>query len=209
MNINTDKSSKIHFSNVELNLFYNQISDIIYLAPVIGADNKNAYKYINISNYNTLGGQIAFKYSFYPNFDFGLGFGLTGVFASFDKKNDNLSKYNYSKDASLNASYTFPRVNIKLSTSYKYTGKSSNVFVNDKDQIEYGSIDSYHTLDFTLNKKFFDNKLTVSLGVKNLFNNTIIVSKGVTGDTPHSSGDGRPVGYGRLFFTSISYNVFK
>lgn len=206
---NTDKASKIHSTNVELSTFYNQMSNIIYLAPILGSTNSNSYKYINISNYNTLGGQIAFRYSFYPNFDFGFGIGKTGIFASFIEKNQALSKYKFNTDGNLNVSYTIPKVNIKISTNYKYSGFTWNVFVNSSDQIDFGTLDSYQMLDLSLNRKFLSNKLTLTCGVKNLFNNTIIASKGISGDSPHSSSDGSPIGYGRFFFTSISFNIYK
>jgi len=75
--------------------------------------------------------------------------------------------------------------------------------------IEYGTLDPYHTVDISLIRKFLSNKLTFTLGAKNLLDNQIVASKGMSGDAPHSGGSGSPVGYGRIFFTSISYNIFK
>lgn len=205
-NINTEKIEKLHFSNIELSLFYNQISNIIYLAP---ENISGIYKYINISNYNTIGGKVGFKYDFYPYFDFGFGFGETGTFASFAEKNQSLSKYKFSPEANLNLSFNLSSLKIKIITNYKYSGKIWLFSLDENNTISSGYRDSYHNLDLTLLRKFFKNKVSFSIGVKNVFNNTLIKSSGGVSDAVHSSSDGSPVGYGRVYFTSLSYNIFR
>ncbi len=207
--INTDKTNKLHFTNIEFNLYYNQISNIIYLSPASTTD-AATYKYINISHFNTLGGNINFKYSYYPNFDFGFGVGNTGIFASTLESKTSLNRYKYTIDGNVNASYNIPKIDIKVFTNYRYNGLVNSVKLGAEELVEYGTLDPFHTLDISLIKKVLSNKLTVSLGVKNILNNTMVVSKGFSnGDAPHTGGDGSPVGYGRLFFTSLSYNFFK
>ncbi|NOU17537.1 MAG: TonB-dependent receptor [Bacteroidales bacterium] len=206
---NTDKTDKIHFTNVELSMFYNQIDNIIYLAPITTLPVGTFYKYINISYFNTFGGQVAFKYSFYPRFDLGFGFGETGTYASTDVKNQRLGRYKYGTDASINTSYLIPKLDVKVYLNYKYSGVKFNPSLDSNNQIVFGSINPFTTIDISLMKKFFSNKLTISCGLKNLLDNKIVLSKGVTGDTPHTGGDGSPVGYGRVFFTSITYNIFN
>ncbi len=206
--INTDKSDKIHFSNIDINLFYNQMSNIIYLAPVKDENDITIYKYINISNYNTTGGQISFKYSFYPDFDFAIAFGETGTFASFSQKNASLNHYRFSPEANLNLSYQLPVIKAKFAVTYKYTGKVKLFSLDENNLITSGDINQYHNLDLSLQKKLFANRLTVNLGIKNVFNNTLITSTGNYTGTAHSSSSGSPVGYGRFFFTSLFYNIF-
>ncbi|MHC1704862.1 MAG: TonB-dependent receptor [Tenuifilaceae bacterium] len=208
-NINTNKDDKIHFSNIEVNLFYNMMSNNIYLAPTIIANNTGVYNYINISNLNTLGGRISFKYSFYPEFDFGVAVGQTGMFASFTEKNQSLDKYKFSPEANLSMSLLIPRIDVKISTNYKYTGRTFNFNIADANQIVNGEMDSYNNLDISLLKKLFSNKVTFSLGVKNIFNNTLIKSTMSSAGVQHSDADGSPVGYGRVYYTSLSYNIFK
>ncbi len=208
--LNTDKTEKLHFTNIELSLFYNQLNSSIYLAPKGTASDSTAYMYINISHLNTLGGQLSFKYSFYPRFDFGVGIGQTGIYASPNSNKSNISDYKFSTDASLNASYLIPRIEVKLFLNYKYSGFKYTPSVDDKKNVVWGTLAEYHTVDISLNRKFLSNKLTLSFGVKNLLDNKMVARKGVSsGDAPHSGGDGSPVGYGRLFFTSLTYNIHK
>jgi len=208
--INTDKKEKLHFTNIELSFFYNQLNSSIYLAPKgIDADS-TVYMYINISHLNTLGGQLSFKYSFYPRFDFGFGLGETGTFASATKSNGDLSSYRFSVDANLTASYLLPKIDVKAFVNYKYSGLKHTPTIDDKKAVIWGTLAEYHTVDLSLNKKFLSNRFSLSLGIKNLLDNKMIARKGSSGgDTPHSGGDSSPVGYGRIFFTSISYNINK
>ncbi len=210
LRFNSEKDKKLHYSNVELGLFYNNMNNIIYLAKreVSGSDDP-IYQYINILNYNTLGGQLSFQYNFYPSFDFGVGIGETGTYSSFEEGKQNLSDYKFSTDINVNASYNFQRIGLTSSLNYKYTGKSYIYDIDENDVISITTLGDYHNMDLTFAKKFYANRLTVSTGVKNIFNNTSIdVIGGGTG-TAHTSGDGRPVGYGRFYFVKLSYNMFK
>jgi outer membrane receptor for ferrienterochelin and colicins len=208
-NINTDRTEKIHFTNLEFELFYNRMHDKIDLAIVDSANNQGVYKYVNISNYNTLGGKVSFKYSFYTFFDLGIGFGETGTYASFTKNNDNLTKYKFSPEANVNLSILVKKFDFKIITSYKYYGENWQFNIDENKKITIGHMDTYQNLDLSLMKKFLKNRMTVTIGSKNIFNNKLVKNTGRTSDTPHSSSDGSAVGYGRVFFTSLSLNVFK
>lgn len=208
-NINTDKADKIHFSNIELEFFYNQMHNKIDLAVVETVNNNGIYKYINISNNNTLGGRLTFKYSFYSHFDLGVGLGETGTFASFSKVTETLNKYKYSPEGTVNLTITIPKVDIKLITNYKYFGENWQFNIDENNVISYGYMDKYQNLDVSLLKKFLSNRMTATIGLKNVFDNTIIKNTGRSSDAPHSSAEGSNVGYGRVFFTSITYNIFQ
>jgi len=215
VNLNTDKTDKIHFTNVELSLFYTQTKDRIYLAPQLDVGT-TTFKYINISYFNTIGGQLSFKYSFYPNFDFGFGFGTVGTYASLLYSNQGLSKYKFSSNVSLNTSYMIPGIGVKVYLNYKFTGLDYNANLDEKPEsaaldegIKWSTIEKYHTIDISFIKKLLSNRLTLTCGVKNLLDNTIVLAKGSSGDNPHTGGDGSSVGYGRLFFSSLSYNIYK
>jgi len=206
---NSNKVNKIHFTNIDLNLFYTQSKNLIFLAPISSGTSNTFYKYVNISYFSTLGGQLSFKYSFYPRFDYGFGIGHTGIYASSSTKNKGIQYYKFSPSANMNASYLIPKADVKVFLSYKYSGINWNPVLNETNGLEYGSINPFHTIDVSFIKKLFSNKLTLSIGFKNLLDNKVILSKNSTGETPHTGGDGSPVGYGRLFFTSLSFNFFK
>ena len=208
-NINTDKTEKVHFTNIEFEVFYNRMHNKIDLAVVDTVKYQAVYEYVNISNYNTLGGRVSFKYNFYTYFDLGIGFGETGTFASFSKSNDNLSKYKFSPEANVNLSFLVQKLDLKIITSYKYFGENWQFNIDENKKISLGHMDSYENLDLSLMKKFLKNRMTVTIGAKNIFDNKLIKNTGKMSDTPHSSADGSAVGYGRVYFTSISFNISK
>ena len=207
---NSEREQKLHYSFVELGLFYNDMENIIYLASRQSDDVKDPiYQYINISNYNTLGGQLTFQYNYYPYLDFGISFGETGTYSAINNKNQALSNYKFSPDLSVNVSNKIEKIGLSISLNYKYTGNTYLYDVDENDEISVTTLSDYHNMDLTFIRKFFTNRLTVSAGVKNIFDNTEInISGGGTG-TAHSSGSTKPVGYGRIYFARLSYNIFK
>ena len=71
-------------------------------------------------------------------------------------------------------------------------------------------MNAYHNLDFTMLRKFYSNRLTLSTGVKNVLNNTDINIFGNISNGVHTTGGGNsPVSYGRLAFIKISYTLMK
>ena len=46
------------------------------------------------------------------------------------------------------------------------------------------------------------------MGVKNIFDNTTVDMVGSSG-AAHTSGGSGLIGYGRYYFTKLSYNIFK
>ena len=210
LGFNTEKEPKLHYSQIELGLFYNNMNNIIYLARRQVPDEKDPiYQYINIVNYNTMGGQLSFSYNYYPYMDFALSIGETGTYSSFDNTKHKIKDYKFSPDLSVGISNHIQKVKLTISLNYKYTGTTYLYNVDENDRISVTTLEDYHTMDLTLNRKFFANKLTVSAGVKNIFNNTNIdVIGGGTG-VAHTSGGSSPVGYGRIYFTKLSYNIFR
>lgn len=206
---NTEKKNKTHYSNIDFNVFYNDMENEIYLALREQDDGGSpAYKYINLTYYKTLGYQLAFKYNYYPNFDFSAGIGHTGINAHFAPINPALSSYKYSGSFNSSISWNIPKIKVKASANYKYSGKNWKYMIDNEDQISTGYIGQYHNLDLIFLRKFNSNKITLSSGVKNVFNNTDIANSGESGGT-HTSGDNSPIGYGRIFFIRFTYNIVQ
>ena len=82
-------------------------------------------------------------------------------------------------------------------------------YVDQTNNVKEGYVDEYHTLDVTLKRNFFRDRIQFTVGGKNLFDNKNITSLGSTGGA-HSSGDGSiPVGWGRTWFAGITYYMNK
>lgn len=207
ISLNTDRSEKTHLTKIDANLFYNNMNNIIVLAEISEAT--TLYQYVNIQDYNTLGGKLTFKYSYYPLFDIEFGIGSTGTYFSLTDERQSLGDYMFSPDASLNISGTIPGIDLKVSAYYKYTGDSWFFRIGEDDQIDVSVMENYHNLDLSVIRKFMSNRLTITAGAKNLFDNTLIKTSGNIGGGVHSSAGGSLIGYGRVFYLKAGFNLFR
>jgi len=196
--------------DLEANIFHNKIRnkiDFLY-------DSKNATKaqYINITtgNYMTQGLEFKIKYNYHPRFSLQTGINLVGR-----SKLKDLKTFSYSTDYTANMQYKNLRYKFSLAVFYKYTGAMYNYRGYYTDNLELASIQegylsAYHTLDVTLSRPFLNDKVTISTGGKNLFDNKNIYSAGSGGSVHGGGGDSSTaVAWGRTFFTRLSFNLNK
>jgi len=114
----------------------------------------------------------------------------------------------YSTDVSSELNVTITRYNLDLSLFYKYNGKLADYNLNEEGEIEYGYMESYHTMDFSFVKRMKQNRISLSGGVKNLFNNYNVSSFGVSGEA-HADNGSSSVSWGRTWFVKCSMNIHK
>jgi len=195
---------------LELSGFYNAIQNIITLAQVPGVSNDLEYTYVNLDKYKTTGGQADVTVSLYPSLGLSAGIAETGIAMEMANGN-NTNGFIFSTDLNGNLSYRFAKPELTLGLIYKYTGKQQQPYLNG-DTLTLGTIDGYNTLDVTATKGIWQNRIRLSCGVKNIFNNQVIPSAGLGGGGHGSSqGEGVAVGYGRTWFIkfSWSFNQYK
>ncbi|MHC1706579.1 MAG: TonB-dependent receptor [Bacteroidales bacterium] len=189
---------------VEASVFYNSIKNIITLAQ----SGSTLYTYINVDKYNTQGAEFKIAGQWYPWISLETGIARTGRLNSLATEMDQVEKYKYSTDVTADLNFRIPRQDLNLSVYYKYTGKMPQFF-SVGDSIIEGFIQDYHTMDLTLSKSFVKNRVKVSAGIKNVFDNKTIAAVGGTGGA-HSGGAGAmSIGWGRTYFARISFTFNK
>ncbi len=210
MSFNTEKTNKVHYSEIDFGVFYNNMHNIIQLAMRNDFGSTGEYQYINVLNYNTLGYETSFTYNFYPYLDVALGFGHTGTYFSFESEKATLSNYRFSGELNTTIGWYIPSVKLRLSAFYKYSGRTWLFGIDENNNVEIGKMSPYQNLDFTVMRRFLLNRLIVSTGVKNILNNTNINIAGNVSTGAHTTAGGEsPVGYGRLVFLKLSYTLLK
>ena len=141
-------------------LFYTKINNRIQLVQSSDVD----WTYMNIGRFKIQGASLTGSYR-YRNIEFKPGASCIGRYDSmFDEK------FNYQVDAISTLSWINDSSGVKISTSYKYTGKVNSYYQNEGGEIERGGIDAYSMLDFSVSKMMMKNNLVVVAGVKNLLN---------------------------------------
>lgn len=192
----------------EASIFFNSITNSITLAALNTAD--QLYTYVNLDKMITQGYQLQFNNRIYPWLELKFGLGQTGrqQIQSSKPKVDAI----YSTDVIAQVGYTWRRVDTRFGAYYKYNGDYPEIFVAQDGTIFRTIMKGYHTLDLNASRAFFDRRLQVQLGAKNLFNNTNIAIVGNSGGGGiHSGGGGgsSPVGWGRTWFVRLNINLDK
>ena len=187
---------------IEAGVYYNNISNMITLAQ----QGTSLYTYINVDKYKTKGGQINVTYAVYPQFTIKAGVAETGRYYLLNASENNVGKFAYTTDLTSDLSYKIVKYDVNFSVFYKYTGRTPQFYVNSDNQVVEGFISSYHTMDATALKSFMHNRLNLSVGVKNIFDNKTIAAVAGGGGTAHGGGSGSMnIGLGRTYFAKLSF----
>jgi len=191
-----------------LKLYHNRIENKIdFLYDSI---NTSKADYININGiYKTIGGQFEYTYNLHPRFEFKTGINYYGK-----SKIADLNEYTFTPDYTASINYHNLRYQFRFNIFYKYNGKQSQFYPKENNgiqTIDERYIDAYNMLDVSINRPFFDDKLTVSTGIKNLLDVKTIEGTGGGPAGPHGGGgDGSSsIAWGRTFFVKLNFNLNK
>jgi len=184
---------------IQAGLFFNSINNQITLS----LDSATVYSYINVDQYRTAGGKLNFKYNLHPRFTFEVGLFQVARQSTITEGEGFKTPYRHSTDVSSNITYNLINQKLRFLVNYKYTGRQPQFYSDSDGSIREGFIEGYHMLDVTANKSFWNDRILLGIGAKNLFDYTNIESSGIaTGG--HTSGAGSyPVAWGRTFFVNL------
>jgi outer membrane receptor for ferrienterochelin and colicin len=167
-------------------------------------------KYFNVEgmNYITKGFDARIRYRFSPSLTVN-----TGVITTGRIRLDNSKEFEYSTDFVASANYLFEKPAIQLALFYKYTDDYLEFAGNFDSEGELNGIAQqfmagYHMLDLTAARNFFNDKLNVTAGFKNILDVTLVDSFGSI-NIHGGSGDSAAAGYGRTFFVKLGYRFEK
>lgn len=191
---------------VELNLFNNNIRDNIQLIPFSG--NSNYYTYVNVNKFISRGAELNFNNKIYPWLTLKFGIALIGQKIDYSGTSD--AKFGYYTDFNASFIYYFKKYDINFSAYYKYNGESPQLmFISTDEDPVLGTLGAYQTLDINASKWFWQRRVNVQVGGKNLFNNTNVDITGGQSGGVHSGGDSEAVNWGRTFFVRLQFKFNK
>ena len=199
---------KNHFI-LETKFFHNNLKNKI--DNLYFKDNPLKAKLYNIpGHYKNQGMEFSIQYNLHPRLMFHSGINITGR-----SKLDNMNTFSYSTDYAANLEYKNLRYKFSLAIFYKYTGETYRYLAeydenNNLTRISEGYMAGFNTLDVTLSRPFLHDRVTISIGGKNLFNYTNVFSYGSTGSAHGGGGNNsQAVAWGRTFFTRLVFNLNK
>ncbi|MBN2522240.1 MAG: TonB-dependent receptor plug domain-containing protein [Bacteroidales bacterium] len=196
--------------DISLDLFYNSIQNAIQLAVDTSVPGVGSGKYFNLESedFITQGFKFILKYYLFPRFTVQSGFIITGR----SKLGVN-REFVYSTDITAAMQYFSPKYNYEIGVFYKYCDNYLEFTGNFNEEGELSgmaqrSIQGYHIMDLTVSKTFRNQGITISAGIKNLFNVTLVDSSGSL--FFHDSGsNSTAIGYGRTLFIGLQYTFEK
>lgn len=189
-----------------LYLFHNDVKQKINLVQI---DFKTLlYTYQNIAQYNTQGFNTNFTYQYGKKLNLNLGFVYTGFYNNIRDIKPNQPKFIYSPEVNTDISYTFEKIGLTFNTIYRLVGKAP-IFNFDviSEKVDESILPSYQMMNCSVIKSFWKNKVTISTGVKNIFNVRNLLLQGGSGSGHGTSGNSQPVNFGRNYFASLSLNL--
>lgn len=175
-------TSGLH-GGVTLTGFYNDVHDEISLAnPTIDPSSISRI-YANIAHQQNAIGNLQVEGE-WKQFYALLGAGMAHVFAA----DSGYSAFNV-PEATATLRYTLRKARVNFSLFYKYTGKARQLSALPDGLALYDvELPAFHLLDASLNRRFFNQKLDFTAGVKNIFNVTELTPTGGFGGGAHSGG---------------------
>lgn len=190
-----------------IGLFSHQIKDRIILAEY----ETLKYTYQNIENFKTRGFDISLEYPFTSNLRLRSSGGITYL--------SNVFSENYETDPFFNVyefqntlEFYWPWSKTDLQISQKYTSKQQQFHLNDQGELVEGYLNGYNMLHASMTRSFFNNNLSLSVGVKNLLNVSSIGIQGgnsIDGGAHSNVGNSRLVHWGRSFFVGLNYTFSR
>lgn len=202
-------SKKKHNIDFSIDLFYNALNNSIQLAIDTSVPGVGKGKYFNLDGtYKTLGYEVSVRYHLFPRLTVDAGVITTGK-----SKINQQDGYVYSTDFASSLTYFSPKYNYEFAVFYKYTSGYYEFTGNFNEEgeptgVSQRSIAGYHIMDISLTKLFWKNRFAIAVGIRNLFDVTLVESSGRL--FFHDSGsNSTAVGYGRTFFINLNYTFEK
>ena len=201
-----------------LKTFYNDIKEKIELYEFLDTPNgpvpvvdtvTNTYTYFNLEQFRTKGLSLRMGYDT-RTWRVRLGYNLTGQFnPGLSERFANENKYSYSNEISIDARYHIPWVEADLNLLVRCYDRLIQFYPTE--DVDGNAIlgkrvqEGYTNVDLMLGKGFWEGRIRLNLGVRNLLN---VQQRSLTGETTgmHTSQSVLvQLSPGRRYFTSIAY----
>lgn len=189
---------------LEWNNFYNKIHNLIVLAQTSGS--AATYTYANIGYTQTFGSNLTAEYS-YHNFRASASGGLIGLYNELHDEAPETDEFSYSPEVSASISYDWHKTGMSFSFFYKYTGNTPAYALDADDNVRLNTLGDYQMADVSISKSFWQRRLTLTAGSKNLFNVTNITGSSDIGSPHGGAAISTPLSMGRTYFLAAAVNL--
>lgn len=205
----TTKNS-IHGLKLEPSFFYNDGKNAITL--IVTDAESNSATNVNLGGRRTYGGEMNLSYRYQSGFSFGAGFSRIGETYDYGGTGDYVPVVYYN-NYSFSSKYHFTSIKTVLLANLKLYGKTPSLAViPDEFGGGYYNVftDPYGDLEITLTKMFWNNKVNIVVGGKNLLNTLGVKTYTYRNyyDLPDFKPEQiSPKNYGRTYFIKVNVKL--
>lgn len=204
VNIQYKKWKKHTLYTTEGNFFYNDVKNMITLAQLQGTE----YTYLNVGKFKTLGGGIQQSFT-WKWLKAHAGLNITGRYNELSEEQD-VARYSVTPELNGRMTLTWEKAGLTGTIYYKYQGKLPSILADAEGNIVQSYIGAFHMADVNVTKYFWQKRIALTLGCKNLAGvKTVAASATSTGGAHSSGGSSVPMGMGRVGFVKLAFNYSK
>jgi len=169
--------------------------------------NTNEFKYLNVGNVRGLITNLDNRLK-YKDYLFVLGTSVNGFQRLFNNSANQLDYFLFNWTINANLTYYSKKWDIKFTSINKFNSFNPFVVYNlQTNGVEESSMPAFMYSDLSASKNVWNDRLNISLGVKNIFNIKNLRVTGFSGNF-HGSGNNELNNlWGRTLFTSITLNL--
>lgn len=197
-------SSLVSYSS-SLNFTYFNKSNAIDIVNV--NPNTNEFKYLNIGNVRGLITNIDNRVK-YKDYIFVLGTSFNGFQRLFSNSTNQLDYFLFNWTINANLTYYYKKWDMKFTSVNKFNSYNPFVVYNlQTNSVEESAIPAFMYSDLSASKNIWNDKLNITIGVKNILNIRNLRVSGFSGNV-HSAPNSEVNNlWGRTIFTSITLNL--
>lgn len=185
---------------VQVNAFYNDLDNMIALALMPD----NSYTYQNITDFRTQGlnGQLSLQRDIWQA---QVGASYTGRYNRLSES-QAIETFSYYPEMQASVGVQLAEKGPHLNVFYRYQGRLPGFRLDAEGNLGETFIAPYHLADANLSQRLWQQKMTLTLGAKNLFDVRNVASQASAG-VHGGSATAVPVATGRMFFLKLDLNL--
>jgi outer membrane receptor for ferrienterochelin and colicins len=195
--------------NTTLSAYYNEFSNLISYG--VDPSDPSVFMTVNIDRFKTTGFTLENSFSL-GQFQATLGFACIGRFNRLSDDpayKSSLPGFVWSPELNSNITWNNQKIGLKAGLFYKFNGARPTYELSASGSITTVNLvktAAFHLADITLDKTLF-KYVSMSGGIKNLFDVGRVNNTAVSTGGAHSSGGPVPVGYGRSYFLALNFSL--
>ncbi|MEM9835480.1 MAG: TonB-dependent receptor [Bacteroidota bacterium] len=199
-------------ASLGVQLFHNTIRNRIVLVE----DNRvellpwetPRFTYGNLGIYQTFGGNLSFDLGIDKYANLRISGGYSRLRNPRYDDDSSLPQFISLWEMSNSLSLRLPTTRSSLELNHRYIGRQDRYTSDADGNINLGFVEGFHLVDLSLQQPFWEDRILLGVGVKNLFDRESVAVTGGGGGGAHSGGvNSQLVAFGRNYFLRLAFQI--